>query len=74
MAQGKGENLYTLASLYQCSAASYQEFGSMVQAKFDNLVVSDQTTSAELLSKLEDQLTRHPTLAKSCDIKVSALN
>jgi hypothetical protein len=46
----------------------------MVQAKFDNLVVSDQTTSAELLSKLEDQLTRHPTLAKSCDIKVSALN
>lgn len=74
MAQGKGENLYTLASLYQCSAASYQEFGSMVQAKFDNLVVSDQTTSAELLSKLENQLTRHPTLAKSCDIKVSALN
>lgn len=74
MAQGKGENLYTLASMYQCPAATHQEFGSMVQSKFDNLVASDQTTSAELLSKLESQLTSHPTLAKSCDIKVSALN
>lgn len=74
MAQGKGENLYTLASLYQCPAASHQEFGTMVQDKFDNLVASDQTNSAELLSQLENQLTRHPTLAKSCDIKLSALN
>jgi hypothetical protein len=74
MAQGKGENLYTLANLYQCPAASHQEFGAMVQEKFDSLVASDQTNSTELLNQLENQLTQHPTLAKSCDIKVSALN
>ena len=74
MAQGKGENLSTLASLYQCPAAKHQEFGTMVQEKFDNLVASDQTTSTELLSQLENQLTRHPTLANSCNIKQSALN
>lgn len=74
MAQGKGENLYTLASLYQCPAESHQEFGAMVQAKFDSLVASDQTTSTELLSQLENQLTRHPTLASSCNIKQAAVN
>lgn len=74
MAQGKGENLYTLASLYQCPAGNHQEFGAMVQAKFDSLVASDQTTSTELLSQLENQLTRHPTLASSCNIKQAAAN
>jgi DUF3015 family protein len=74
MAQGKGENLYTLASLYQCPAAKHQEFGAMVQEKFDSLVASDQTTSTELLSQLENQLTDHPTLASSCNIKQAALN
>ncbi len=74
MAQGKGENLYTLASLYQCPAKNHQEFGAMVQAKFDSLITSDKTTSAELLSQLENQITRHPTLANSCNIKQAALN
>jgi Protein of unknown function (DUF3015) len=74
MAQGKGENLNTLASLYQCPASSQQEFGAMVQEKFDSLVMSDQTTSTELLSHLENQLNRHPTLAKSCNTQVSALD
>lgn len=74
MAQGKGENLYTLASLYQCPAESHQEFGTMVQEKFNHLVANDQTTSTELLSQLDNQLTRHPKLAKSCNIQLSALN
>jgi hypothetical protein len=74
MAQGKGENLSTLASLYQCPAAKHQEFGAMVQEKFDSLVSSDQTTSTELLSQLEKQITGHPTLANSCNITQAALN
>ncbi|MEO6823273.1 MAG: DUF3015 domain-containing protein [Nitrosospira sp.] len=74
MAQGKGENLSTLASLYQCPAAKHQEFGAMVQNKFDTLVSSDQTTSTELLSQLEKQITGHPTLANSCNITQAALN
>ncbi|MEO8995963.1 MAG: DUF3015 domain-containing protein [Nitrosospira sp.] len=74
MAQGKGENLSTLANLYQCPAASHQEFGAMVQGKFDSLVASDQANATALLSQLENEITRHPALAKSCDIKLSALN
>lgn len=74
MAQGEGENLHTLASLYQCPATSYQEFGTMVRENFDHLVASEQTTSVELLSHLESQLNSHPKLAKSCGVNVSALN
>jgi hypothetical protein len=74
MAQGEGESLSTLASLYQCPTASHKEFGALVQAKFDNLVVNEQTTSAELLGRLENQLGSHPTLAKSCNVQVSALD
>jgi hypothetical protein len=46
----------------------------MVQDKFDTLVSSDQTTSTELLSQLEKQITGHPTLANSCNITQAALN
>jgi len=74
MAQGKGENLSTLANLYQCPAAKHTEFGAMVQAKFDSLVASEQTTSAELLSKLENQLAGNPALATSCNIKQASLD
>jgi hypothetical protein len=74
MAQGKGENLSTLASLYQCPTEAHGEFGAMVQEKFDHLVVNDQTTSGELLTQLENQLSQHPKLAKSCNIHLSALN
>lgn len=74
MAQGKGENLSTLASLYQCPATTHREFSTLVQEKFDVLVANDQTTSAELLSKLDNQLMQHPNLAQSCNIKLSALN
>lgn len=74
MAQGKGENLYILASLYQCPAKSHQEFGTMVQEKFDHLVANEQTTSTELLNQIKNQLTLHPKLAKYCNIQLSALN
>jgi len=74
MAQGKGESLSTLASLYQCPSTTHREFGTLVQEKFDVLVANDQTTSTELLSKLDNQLMQHPKLAQSCNIKLSALN
>lgn len=74
MAQGKGENLYTLARLYECPTESHQEFGAMVQEKFNHLVVNHQTTSTELLRELENQLISNSRLAKSCNIQISALN
>ena len=74
MAQGEGEILYTLAGLYQCPTDSHQAFGSMTQERFEYLVMDDQTTSTDLLSQLESELTQHPQLASSCNIKLSALN
>lgn len=74
MAQGKGESLSTLASLYQCPAASHQEFGAMTQQQFSNLIVSEKTTPVELLGQIEVQLSQHAGLAQACNVKVSALN
>lgn len=74
MAQGKGENLNVLASMYQCPTTNYQEFGAMTQEKFDNLVANAHTTPVELLSQLEIQLNQHHSLSKSCNIQLSALN
>lgn len=74
MAQGKGENLNILASMYQCPTAQYREFGAMTQEKFNNLVAGAETTPTELLSQLEALLSQHHSLSKSCNIQLSALN
>lgn len=71
MAQGEGENLETLASLYQCPAGSHAEFAAMTQEKFDRLVVSNQTTSDQLLALIGEELALHPKLAGACN---TALN
>ncbi len=74
MAQGEGENLYTLASLYQCPTETHQQFGGMTQEKFDHLLVNEQTTPTELLVLIEEQMARHPKLASACNTTVAALN
>lgn len=71
MAQGEGENLDTLASLYQCPVESHADFSAMTQEKFDHLVVSNQTTADQLLVLIEEELVRHPKLADACN---TALN
>ncbi len=68
MAMGEGENLITLASLYGCNANAHSEFGALVQDKFDILVKSDDTTSGEMLTLLEEELMYHPKLSKSCHV------
>lgn len=66
MAMGEGENLETLASLYGCSQDSQADFGSLVQANFGNIVKSDSTTSQEMLSSLNSEISGHAVLSKSC--------
>ncbi len=70
MAMGKGENLDTLASLYGCYQDSHADFGSMVQENFGNIVKSESTTSQEMLSNLNSEMSGHAVLSKSC----SAIN
>ena len=71
MAQGEGESLYALASLYKCPIEAHKEFGAMVQKKFHHLVIDDETTPTEMLILLEGELVRHPRLSNSCE---NALN
>ena len=74
MAQGKGEHLNILASMYQCPTAQYQEFGAMTQKKFNDIVPGAQTTPDALLSQLETMLSQHHSLSKACHLQLSALN
>lgn len=66
MAKGEGENLETLASLYGCSQESHADFGSLVQENFSTIVTSDSTTSQEMLSSLNSEISGHTVLSKSC--------
>ena len=66
MAKGEGENLETLASLYGCSQDSHADFGSLVQENFSDIVKSDATTSQEMLSSLNSEITGNTVLSKSC--------
>ncbi|SER77032.1 Protein of unknown function [Nitrosomonas sp. Nm51] len=74
MAQGEGEHLDILASMYQCPATQYQEFGAMTQEKFSEIVTGTQTSPDALLGRLDTMLSQHRNLSKSCHIQLSALN
>lgn len=66
MAEGKGENLDTLAGMYGCSEESYGEFTSMVQENFEHIVQSENTSSNDMLVSLENEMAGHAVLSKSC--------
>ena len=66
MAEGEGENLSTLAGMYGCSKESYGEFSSMVQENFQHIVQNEKTTSNQMLVSLENEMTGHAVLSKSC--------
>jgi len=66
MANGKGENLDTLAGMYGCPKESYGEFTSMAQENFEDIVQNENTSSNEMLVSLEDEMADHAVLSKSC--------
>jgi hypothetical protein len=66
MAEGKGENLNTLASLYGCSHEFYGEFSSLVQENFAHIVQSENTSSNQMLVSLESKMAGHALLLQSC--------
>ncbi|MFZ4404924.1 MAG: DUF3015 family protein [Pseudobdellovibrionaceae bacterium] len=54
MAQGHGEKLNTLASLYGCSSeANTKQFASSAQSNFANIVPTAQLTATELVTNLQ---------------------
>ena len=66
MAMGEGENLDTLAGLYGCSQNSHSDFGSLVQENFTTIVKDQNTSAKDMLSSLENQISGHRILSKTC--------
>ncbi|MFQ5542863.1 MAG: DUF3015 domain-containing protein [Nitrospiria bacterium] len=66
MATGEGEHLTTLAGLLGCSADKNTEFASFTQQNYEAIFVSDQTTSAEMLSAVKREISSHPEFSSSC--------
>lgn len=56
MAQGQGEKLNTLAGLYGCNSAEMGAFAKMTQSAYGKIVPSSQTTSAEMVSNLNREV------------------
>ncbi len=66
MAAGKGENLNNLASMYGCSQDSYGDFGTVAQENFNAIVKDQNTSTKDMLSSLEIQISGHTVLSKTC--------
>jgi hypothetical protein len=66
MAMGEGENLDTLAGLYGCSQNSHSDFGSLAQENFTTIVKDQNTSAKDMLSSLENQISGHRILSKTC--------
>ncbi|NIX58921.1 MAG: DUF3015 domain-containing protein [candidate division Zixibacteria bacterium] len=66
MAEGEGESLNTLASLYGCSQDSYSDFGSMTQNNFSEIVKGESTSTKDILNSLKQQIIDNEKLSQSC--------
>lgn len=66
MAAGQGENLDNLASMYGCSQDSYGDFGTVAQENFSTIVKDQNTSTKDMLGSLEQQISGHTVLSKTC--------
>ncbi len=66
MAAGKGENLDNLASMYGCSRDTYGDFGTVAQENFSTIVKDQDTSTKDMLGSLEQQISGHAVLSKTC--------
>ena len=66
MAAGKGENLDNLASMYGCAQDSFGDFGTIAQENFGIIVKDENTSTKDMLGSLEQQISGHAVLSKTC--------
>ncbi len=66
MAQGSGEKLSTLASLYGCKGAAADSFAKMTQTSYGKIVPSADVQATELVRNLNQELSTSPDLVQSC--------
>lgn len=66
MAQGNGEFVAGFANVYGCS--NVEGFGSMVQANYESVMPSTQTTGVELYNNVKSQIKNNAELSKTCSL------
>ena len=64
MAVGEGETLDSLADLMKIDEADKAIFFTLTKINFDKIYTSENVTTGEMLSALQDVMTREPDLAK----------
>jgi hypothetical protein len=64
MAQGGGEHLASLATLFGVPAEQQPAFFAMTQERYQILLESGETSPAAMLQALHEAMAAHPVLAK----------
>lgn len=64
MAVGEGETLDSLADLMKIDEADKAKFFTLTKTNFDKIYHSEDVTTGEMLSALQDVMTREPDLVK----------
>ena len=68
MAQGSGEKLATLASLYGCHGTATSAFAKMTQDSYGTIVPSADVKTSEMVGNLNKVFDSHPEVSGSCKI------
>jgi hypothetical protein len=68
MAQGGGQRVASLAALLGCDPAEQPAFAHLVQSQFAQIVPSERTPPAELVTNLTRHLRADSVTARSCPI------
>lgn len=66
MARGNGEFVQGFASVFGCQNRA--AFGSMVQAKYEQVLPSEKTSGVELYNNVKAQIKNNATLSSSCSL------
>ena len=66
IAQGGGPHLQSLSRLLGCPASDYPTLADMARRDFGRLFPTTETTSADFLARLKDDISRDPRLSESC--------
>ncbi len=68
MAQGRGEKLAALASIYGCEGEAGASFAVMTQESYAKIVPTPLTTADEMVTNIGDELKSNMKLAKDCQM------
>ena len=66
MAQGNGEFVNGFAGVFGCQNA--ENFGSMVQANYETLLPSNNTSGVELFNNVKSAIKNNAELSKTCSV------